>query len=464
MNIGLFSDSYAPEISGVVSSMQTLRESLENMGHHVYVFTSAKPGVPVVPGVFRLPSMPFIFLRSMRFALFYTPRAARTVRKVHLDVIHTQTEFGLGHFGKLMAFTLQIPVVHTYHTMYKDYAHYVTKGHFESGSNALVKVLTRAYCDGFRAIVVPTQKVADLLTEYGVKRPLRVVPTGIDLSRFQAIQNKTATRDKIRSDYGLVKETPLIVCIGRVAKEKSIDMILHALPTVLKTIPGAKFLLVGDGPEREILESLVSDLDLRDVVFFAGSRPWSEIPAYYAAADVFVTASKTETQGLTVLEAMASGIPVLARNDISFSSFIMSGQSGFLFDNVDMLAEQIKKTLTDEQLAKALVQSGLSVVENFSAEVFGKRILEVYEEAMHMAPMTSDIHSFRVVGKMNQLRGRLTGTFSKQIRRNKLNLKRMKNRIGKLSQKQDAILKTLRIEHFSMHRLKEFAKRKKSDE
>lgn len=435
MNIGLFSDSYFPEIHGVASSIQTLRDELEKKGHHVYVFTSARPDATKTAGIFRLPSMPFVFLPSMRFAIFYTLRAAKSVKRVQLDIIHTQTEFSLGIFGKLMAFSLQIPVVHTYHTMYKDYAHYVTKGHFVRQSNDMVKVLTRAYCSGCRMIIAPTQKVAQLLKEYSIKRPIRVIPSGIKLDRFMEAAVQADNRLVISNEFNLKPNQPIILYIGRVAKEKSIDVILHALPDVLRKLPNCVFLVIGNGPEKETLQQLVISLHIENSVLFAGSRPWVSTPKYYAAADVFVSASKTETQGLTILEAMASGTPVLARNDLSFSEMVSHRKSGLLFDDSDTLAAQLIEVLSDKELSAELTKNARKTVQSYSAEVFGERVEALYKEAISLPLMKSDIHSYRIVGRVNKIRNKMLDSVQKQFQFNKKQLDQMRKKVHSFASK-----------------------------
>lgn len=416
MNIGLFSDSFTPEISGVVSSIETLREELEKRGHHVYVFTATRPDAQVTPGVFRLPSMPLLFMKSLRFAIFYTPRAARCVRRVKLDIIHTQTEFSLGLFGKLMALTLGIPVVHTYHTLYKDYTHYVTKGHFMKVSQEMVRLLSRTFCNDSRLVIAPTEKVSTLLKEYGVKRPIRVIPSGLRLSRFTQVADDPEARGQMRAALGIAADTPLLVYVGRLAKEKSIDMLLSAMPAIRRQLPAARLLIVGDGPDRASLEDQAQQAGLGDAVLFAGSRPWKDIPACYCTGDVFVSASATETQGLTVIEAMAAGVPVVVRDDQSFRSMVVPGTSGLLFNTVEELASQVVEVLRTPETAAALRSGAAQTVHRYSAEVFGESVESVYREAMTLPDTRLEVRAFRVVGQASALSGRLKTQLAKTFR------------------------------------------------
>lgn len=433
MNIGLFSDSFTPEISGVVSSIETLREELEKRGHHVYVFTTARPDAPVVPGVFRLPSMPFLFLKSLRFAIFYTPRAAKSVRKVKLDVIHTQTEFSLGLFGKLMALTLGIPVVHTYHTLYKDYTHYVTKGHFNRISQEMVRLLTRTFCNDCRMVIAPTGKVSDLLKEYGIRRPIRIIPSGLKLERFTSVAGVPEERNRIRELLGIENDAPTLVYVGRLAKEKSIDMILEAMPAIVRELPRARLLVVGDGPDRALLQEQARQAGLEQVVLFAGSRPWKDIPSCYGAGDVFVSASKTETQGLTVIEAMAAGVPVVVRDDPSFRSMVEHGTSGLLFNSMPELASQVVSVLKDASMAARLREGGSRMVRRYSAEAFGEAVESLYREAIALPDNRFEVLAFRVVGQASTLTGQvktiLVNTFEPRLKKQLVKLKQFRSRM-----------------------------------
>ena len=433
MNIGLFSDTYAPEISGVVSSIETLREELEKRGHHVYVFTTARPDAPVVPGVFRLPSMPFLFLKSLRFAIFYTPRAARCVRKVKLDVIHTQTEFSLGLFGKLMALTLGIPVVHTYHTLYKDYTHYVTKGHFNRLSQEMVRLLTRTFCNDTRMVIAPTEKVADLLREYGIRRPIRIIPSGLKLDRFTRVAGVAEERNRIRAQLGIDRDAPVLVYVGRLAKEKSIHLLIDAMPAILRELPRARLLVVGEGPDRTLLQEQACHAGLEGVVLFTGSRPWKDIPSCYGAGDVFVSASNTETQGLTVIEAMAAGVPVVVRDDPSFRSMVEHGTSGLLFNTVPELASQVLAVLKDSSLATALREGGSRTVRRFSSEAFGEAVETLYREAIATPDNRLEMLAFRVVGQAGaltgQVRTKLVNTFEPRLKKQLVKLRQFRSRL-----------------------------------
>lgn len=384
MNIGLFTDSYFPEVSGLATSIKVLRQELKRRGHNVYIFTTTNPNENGnLPGVFRLPSMPLIFLKSRRLGLFYTPKAAKGVKHLKLDIIHTQTEFSLGIFGKIMAKQLGIPVVHTCHTMYKDYIHYISKGKFKSFTNNFVKVVSRKLYNDCDAIVVPTLKVYDLLRDYGVNKVMKVIPTGIELDRFNREHHPKEEIMEMRKSFGIGEEDPVIVYIGRIAKEKSIDVIINQMPKVLKKLPNAKLLIVGKSTtDSDELQGLVEALRIEKSVIFTGEQPWEKIGKYYRLGDVFVSASLTETQGLTLIEAMASDIPVVARNDRNVEELIQDYRNGRIFDSPHELPGILLEILTDKVLAESFVTNARTTVDEYSARQFGNRIENLYYKVL----------------------------------------------------------------------------------
>ncbi len=350
MNIGIFTDTYYPHVNGVATSIKMLEEQLRKRGHNVYIFTTSNPLVKEPnSNVFRLPSMPFVFLPTYRIAFFYSPKLLFKMKKFNLDIIHTQTEFSIGIFGKIASEFLKIPVVHTYHTMYEDYVHYIAKGHLISPKMA--QRFSRIFCNRAKIVIAPTQKTKDSLLNYGVKRPIEIVPTGITLEKFlkDADNNQISA---IKNELHINQNDFVILFLGRVAKEKSIDVLISQMPDILNKISNAKLLIVGDGPYVNVLKNLADELKVSNSIIFSGQVAWENINLYYKLADVFVTASTSETQGLTYIEAMASKIPVIAKNDGSIKNLIEDKKNGYVFDNPNELPNIIAKIKnnTDEKL------------------------------------------------------------------------------------------------------------------
>ena len=303
MNIGLFTDTYFPQLSGVATSIQTLKNALEKNGHSVFIFTTTDPHLgkgTIEPNVFRVSSVPFVSFTDRRIAFRGLFQATKIAKEVKLDIVHTQTEFSMGMIGKYVAHSLGIPAIHTYHTMYEDYLHYVLNGHLLKPYH--VKQFTKAYLHNMDGVVAPSERVKETLTRYGVTIPMRIIPTGVDLTAI----NENPRRD-VRKELGIDSNEKVILTLSRVAAEKKIDQILDVLPTVLEIEPNVKFVIAGDGPDAQPLKDQVARLSLEDYVIFAGSVEHSDVGNYYRMADLFVSASDTETQGLTYIEALAAG-------------------------------------------------------------------------------------------------------------------------------------------------------------
>ena len=305
MNIGLYTDTYFPQISGVATSIKTLKDALERQGHNVFIFTTTDPNVKkgtVEPNVFRFSSIPFVSFTDRRIAFRGLFEATKVAKEVNLDIVHTQTEFALGTIGKYVAHQLDIPAIHTYHTMYEDYLHYILNGHLLRPYH--VKQFVKSYLKNMDGCIAPSGRVEELLRRYGVQIPIRVIPTGVDIQSM----NSDANRD-VRKDLGIDADAPVILTLSRIAAEKKINHILNVLPAIIEEIPNVKFVIAGDGPDVKVLQEQVERLTLEDYVIFAGNVDHGDVGNYYRMADIFVSASDTETQGLTYVEALAAGTP-----------------------------------------------------------------------------------------------------------------------------------------------------------
>lgn len=303
MNIGIFTDTYFPQLSGVATSIQTLKVALEKQGHNVFIFTTTDPHIKkgtIEPNVFRFSSIPFVSFTDRRIAFRGLFEATKVAKEVKLDIVHTQTEFALGTIGKYVAHQLKIPAIHTYHTMYEDYLHYVLNGHLLRPYH--VKQFTKGYLKNMDGVIAPSKRVEELLTRYGIKIPIRVIPTGVDIESM----NGDDRRD-LREELGIDKDAPVILTLSRVAAEKKIDHIISVLPEIIDEFPNIKLVIAGDGPDLKVLQDQVERLTLEDYVIFTGDVDHEDVGNYYRMADLFVSASDTETQGLTYIEALAAG-------------------------------------------------------------------------------------------------------------------------------------------------------------
>ena len=382
MKIGLFTDTYYPQINGVATSVLMLKENLEKLGHRVYVFTTTDPKAEKNEiNVFRVPSIPF--KSSRRVGMFYNPLLSRRIKRLGLDIIHTNTEFPLGIFGRIMARELNIPLVHTYHTIYEDYTHYIVKlGMLDTIAKKTARKLSENFCNSVDSVIVPTAKVRDLLFSYNVYKPISVIPTGINLEKYSGTKFNSSRILMIRRGLGIKDEDKVILYLGRISEEKNIDELLNGMKTYLKDKLNTKFLLVGNGPDKDRLENLSKDLGIYNKTIFAGERPWDEIGLYYQIGDVFVSASQSETQGLTYIEALASGLPVVAKSDRCLDGVIKAGINGYMYDDLHEFYKYLDMVLDDKQHREQLKLGAIKSTQKFSAMSFAVNIEEHYKKAL----------------------------------------------------------------------------------
>jgi 1,2-diacylglycerol 3-alpha-glucosyltransferase len=382
MKIGLFTDTYYPQINGVASSILVLKENLETLGHQVYVFTTTDPkSLQNEKNVYRMPSLPFA--SAKRFGMIYHPRLVKLIKELELDIIHTHTEFSLGIFGRSMARKLTIPLIHTYHTMYENYTHYIVKFRMlDFIAKNTARKISSNYCNSVDKVIVPTDKVKDLLLNYNVKQSISVIPTGISLEKFTKYNKRSAAVQKLRADLGIHDNDKVLLYIGRIAEEKNIAELLISLNSYLKSKDDAKFVLIGDGPERINLEERAKKMGLHKQIIFAGERPWGSIGMYYQLGDVFVSTSQSETQGLTYIEALASGIPVLAKADRCLDGVLHNDVNGYAFKDKEDFLQALDKILYNERKNKALSIGATQSIERFSATYFASAVEEIYNNVL----------------------------------------------------------------------------------
>lgn len=389
MKIGIFTDTYNPNVSGVVTSINMLEQELKKRGHEVYIFApskSIKPEPNDSQNLYMLKSMPLLVARQYknRIAAFYSRDIAKKIKELNLDIIHTQSEFSLGLFGKIISRKFSIPFIHTYHTMWEDYMHYIVP--IKGGRNIYPKRFARTFSKNFvrkaECIITPSKKTEKYL-KYRCKiknKPIYVIPTGIDIKPFECSNFSNKDKEDLKNKLGISKNDKVIIFLGRVAEEKSIDVLMDNMPTIFKTIPNTKFLIVGDGPSKDTLIEQAKNLGISDKVIFTGRIPWEDVPKYYNIADIFVNASLTETQGLTFIEAMSAGLPVVAKYAPNLTEYIYNNKNGILVKKNSDFAKVIISILNNKNLAEKLTKNALETVEQYSVEEFGDKIEMLYQE------------------------------------------------------------------------------------
>ncbi|MEI3392559.1 MAG: glycosyltransferase [Clostridia bacterium] len=406
MNIGLFTDSYPPYINGVSTSVYNLREALKKLGHTVYIVTVndsiIKHEYDEKEKILRIPGIP-IGIYDYRLSEIYPVSTVRIIKKWKLDVIHSHTEFGVGIFARILAKKFKIPLVHTYHTLYEDYTHYITHNHFNKLSKKIVKDLTKVYCvKTAKETIVPTDKIYKLFKEkYMITKNVSVIPSGIDIERFFEENVEQDKVERIKEKYGITKDDFTIIFVGRLAQEKNIEFLLNAQQKLIeKRINNIKLLIVGDGPDKENYINITRKLNIFDKVIFTGKIEQDKIQYYYQCADAFVTASNSETQGLTVIEAMAAGVVPICINDMAFIDMLPKKS---LFNNQKEYINRLITFSTDEELRKEYKAEIRKKAEEYSSNTYAQRVLNVYSGVLNGGKKDNTLKSRELINEKKKM-------------------------------------------------------------
>lgn len=397
MRIGLFTDTYFPQVSGVATSIRTLKTELEKLGHTVFIFTTTDKDVNRYEDwqIIRIPSVPFFAFKDRRIAYRGFSTALEIARQYQLDIIHTQTEFSLGLLGVWIAKELRIPVVHTYHTQYEDYVRYIAKGMVIRPS--MVKYIVRGFMSDLDGVICPSEIVYDLLMKYKVKVEKRVIPTGIELAKFERPEITSENIADLREKLGISNQGTMLLSLSRVSYEKNIQAVLAALPAVLEENPDVKLVVAGDGPYLSDLKAQAKRLNITDAVIFTGMIAPSETALYYKAADFFISASTSETQGLTYLESLASGTPIIAHGNPYLDNVINDKMFGTLYyEERDLAGAILEAVIATPDLDEKSLATKLYEI---SAENFGRRVYEFYLDLTISKDFNNDLYPEESVSK-----------------------------------------------------------------
>lgn len=390
MRVGIFTESYPPLVNGVSTSILMLEHALTKLGHEVFIITvsdNKKDYVLENNGhILRLPSVNLANCYDYKMTSVYPIKAVNMIKKMNLDVIHSNVEFTVGIFARVVSEQLSIPLVHTYHTNWEDYTHYITKNKkiLDDICKKLLKYLVVFFEDKtVTELIVPSNKIYNLFKDkYKFTKNIHIIQTGIETSKFYKENFNQKDINSLKKKLGIKKKDFVVMTVSRLAKEKSVDRIINNHKELVKKYSNMKLLIVGDGPDIDKLKDEAKSLGVSDSVIFTGKVPLSDIPIYYQLGDVFVTASKSETQGLTVVEAISSSLPVVAVKDDSFVNSVIEEFNGFVFTDDEKYINSISKLYEDKDLYNRLSNQSRLLSADFSSEYFALKVLKVYETAI----------------------------------------------------------------------------------
>ncbi len=376
LHVGIFSESYTPVVNGVSVSIETLTRELEKRGHRVSIFAPSFAGYrDSRPDVYRFASLR---TRAMPdYPIAWPPGYSLFERfgRLKLDIIHTHTPFIVGTAGLGWAEATNVPIVSTNHTHYSEYVHYF-KGP-RAFWRAIVVGWMRMYYNRCAAVIVPSENTGLRLESYGIKTPWRAIPTGIQLETGKdTVMNP-------RERFAIDKSDRLLVFVGRIAREKNLDLLLEAFQRIQAAIPVARLMIVGGGPNLDDYKQLAQMSGLANRVTFTGPIPRNQLSCVLNDAELFVFPSLTETQGLAVGEAAFCGVPAVAVRSGGIPEFIRDGQTGYLVNNsVEEFAGRVLELMQDEVKRKSFSDEAKRFAQALSVDAMTDKILGVYDMAI----------------------------------------------------------------------------------
>lgn len=378
MKILITTDLYTTDTNGVVTSVRNLTEALQRKGHEVRILTlSERLRSYRRDNIYYIRSLPLdIVYPDVRMPTAYRHRYIRELIKWKPDVIHSQCEYFSYQFAQHISKKTRSPIVHTYHTLYEQYVTYVIPS--QRIGTFFVGKLSKLRLRKADAIVAPTQKVETVLRGYGIHNPIHVVPSGIALEQHKE-RISDEERKQRRTALGIPEDHTVLLNLGRLGTEKNLEELIELFSLALRQNPKLTFLIVGDGPAKQNLEALSRQLGIRERVIFTGMVDPTEVHKYYQLGDLFVSASTSETQGLTYIEAAANGLPLLCRRDPCLDGVLVEGQNGYDYELREEFCDILDAILRDPDWLRTAGDQSVSIAATYDKSNFAERIEDIYE-------------------------------------------------------------------------------------
>jgi len=380
MRIGFFSDTYLPITFGTEVSMETFRLWLEKFGHQVFVFAPQYPTAQKTEGrIFRFPALRLVKSPDNRL-MFFDWQNIKKIVDLKLDIAHAHTPFSAGWLAKIIAKKTKIPLVYTSHTLYPEYAKYwlIKNNKFLP---QLMKIYLKIYGNSCSTLIAPSVKMKKLLEDYGIRKKIFVLPTGIDFERLEKIQEKDS---EVRRKFNIPLEAKILLYVGRLTSEKNVHFLLDAFYKIAKKNKKVVFVLIGEGYLMNQLKEKAKKLKIESRVIFTGRIAWEEVVKLYRQSYLFLFASLTDTQGLIIIEASYFGLPIVALKDECYEGMLIDGKNGYTVYpyETSVFAEKVLDLLENQKRREEFSRNGQEIARNFSAENQAKKLLEIYQEVI----------------------------------------------------------------------------------
>ena len=386
MKVAIFVETYLPYLNGVVTHVKILRDGLIANGHDVLIVTADKnvKELIVEDGVLRCPALEVKRLYGYGLSSPLSFTLKRLVKDFEPDIVHIQQEFGIGMAGLRYSREFNIPLVYTLHTMYDDYIYYIAPAPLTGAARRISHNYIRFFARRADIITGPSKKCVDYLKNIGVTRKVHVIPNSVELENFTEEATTIEQRKQIREKYNIPDDAFVACFCGRIGREKGVDNLLKLWKNQIIGLEKAYLMIIGNGPELEELKQLSIELGIKDKVIFTGAVEHSKIPPYYASANVYATASLSEMYSISMLEAQASGLPVVQYLDPDNADQIQVGVNGFLFENAEQFGDIMRKlyNMTTEEAAELKSKVRYSVRDR-SSESIAKFLLDLYQQAIN---------------------------------------------------------------------------------
>ncbi len=385
MRIALFTETYLPHINGVVTHVKILRDGLEQLGHEVLVVTADADAHHhfVEDGVLHCPAHTSKRFYNYSLSLPVSSTRLKFVRDFAPDIIHIHNEFGIGMSGLLCAKILRVPLVYTLHTMYDDYIYYIAPKPLVKAATKVSRRYFKFIAKHSNALTGPSQKCQEYFRLTGLKKDVSVIPNAVEVDQFSPREVPEEVKADLRERCGIRDDSMVACFVGRLGREKSVDVLLDYWKAGVKPEDHIHLVVIGDGPVRPELEEQAKVLGIEDMVTFTGRVEHEDLPPYYALCDVYVTASLSDTNSISMLEGMCSGLPVLQRNDPLNADQVRDGKNGFNFNSPEEMAQKLRQIQAmDQEALQGFKESVIASIRENGARELAERTLTVYQRVL----------------------------------------------------------------------------------